>query len=110
MAFTKFIDYGAASRHEATLRVNKTLFISKSMLTKFGVSNSKSAILYIDDNKKRLGIEFSSKIENEGRKISVERSGISINIAPILRFYNIEVKERKKLSVIIESGKLIIDL
>ena len=114
MALRKFVEYGAASRNEVTLRVNQTLFISNSMVARYGGTGATAVNLYIDDETPRIGIEFLSPSDDNGketRKISTEKSGIAINVSAILKYYNIPKFEGKRtLYTKNEEGMLILDL
>ena len=113
MAFKKFVDYGAASRDEATLRVSGNLFLSKSIVSKTKIPDPQYALLYVDEDELKVGIEFFAEDNGDKalRKVSGEKSGYSVNLAPILR--HIGIADRKKKSshdVAQEEGLLVISL
>lgn len=114
MALRKFTNFGAAARSEVTLRVNQSIFISNSMLHKCKAINVKAVYLYVDDERPIIGIKFIDQVaenDKECRKVSREKSGVSLNIAPILKFYNINKQSKKKtMSSRIEGELLIVDL
>lgn len=114
MALRKFIEFGAASRNNVSLRANKSLFISKSIINKYKIVNPEACFIFIDDKKPIVGLQFVEKMNKENkelRKVLKERSGFSINIAPILRFYGIEKKKGKiEMSIIEDDELLLIDL
>jgi hypothetical protein len=113
MAFKKFVDYGAASRDEATLRVSGNLFLSKSIVGKSNIADPQYALLYVDEDELKVGIEFFSQDTGEKalRKVSKEKSGYSVNLTPILRHMGIgERKKKSSHDVAQEEGLLVISL
>lgn len=114
--FRKFTEYGAASRDEATLRYSGNLFFSRSILMAYNIENPQFAALYIDEEQIRLGIRFYTTAESMPTdenyiKVSVERSGYTINIQPVLRYFRIKDRIKKsKHSVSKEDGLLVISL
>ena len=66
------------------------------------------------NNKYVKEIKFLDEIQKddkECRKVSREKSGVSLNISPILRFYNInKVTEKKTLPSRMEGELLVVDL
>jgi hypothetical protein len=114
MALRIFTDFGAASRNQVTLRVNLNLFISNGLIHRYKLEGFEYVCLYIDDEKMVVGLKFT-KPENannkEIRKVLKEKSGISINISPILRFYGVsKLYEKKNLDIAEEDGLLVLDL
>lgn len=99
MNFKKFTEYGAASRTKVTIRTNDLLFISLSALKQFN-ENAKFAYIHIDEPNALIGIEFLSEQpqDQEFRKISEEKSGVAINIAPVLRFFGVKHLSKKYTS------------
>jgi len=119
MAFEIFKEYGASSRSEATLRTSGYLFLSNAILKRQNIDTSgdeikEGAILLFDEENNKLGIKISGIYDqkaNEQRKISKEKSGVAINILPLLRYYGIK-KDKKKytLNVEIQDDMFVIDL
>lgn len=109
MSFRKFTEYGAASRQTITIRTNDLLFISKSILKRFN-ENAIYAYIHIDDENKRIGIEFlNEKPEDSNhRKISEEKAGISINIGPVLRFLGVGRLSEKYVTDFDESDGMLV--
>jgi len=97
MSFRKFTEYGAASRTNVTIRTNDLLFISKNILKQFNSENSEYAVIYIDDKNCLVGIKFFEDKPPNGdyRKLSKEKSGVSVNIAPVLRYLGIKKLHEK---------------
>jgi hypothetical protein len=113
MSLRKFIEFGAASRNKVTLRANQTLFISKSIVNKYTSLNPVGCFIFVDDKKPILGIQFVDNIDNnkEIKKISKEKSGFSVNISSVLRFYNIEKrKEKIDMDIVEDKDMLLMDL
>lgn len=100
MAFVVFDAYGAAARPEATLRASGQLFLSRGILKRFGSEGGAFYCrLYFDEENDALGIRlFESRDvyeEDSIRDVSVEKSGIAINIIPLLRYYNFPLPDAK---------------
>ena len=114
MTLRKFIEFGAASRNNISLRANQNLFISKSIINKYKIANPEACFIFIDDKKPLVGLQFVEKMDKENkelRKVLKEKSGLSVNISPILRFYGIEKKKEKiEMSIIEDEELLLIDL
>lgn len=92
MAFTIFEAYGAASRPEATLRASGYLFLSKGILKRAGNEEATHIQLLFDEESNRLGMNFYDEmldgVDLPGvRELSQEKSGVSVNILPLLRYY-----------------------
>lgn len=97
MPFVKFTAYGAASRTDVTIRTNDLLFISKSALRQFN-ENAKFAIINIDESNSLIGLEFVEVQPEDSnyRKMTEENAGVSLNIAPVLRFLGIKKLSKKE--------------
>lgn len=99
MTFRLFTEYGAASRTQVTIRTNELLFISKTTLKQFDAEESNFAVIYIDELSLNVGIQFHKNEPNTNfRKISQEKSGVSINISPILKYLGIGSVRKKFMS------------
>ncbi len=96
MTFRKFTEYGAASRLTVTIRTNDLLFISKSTLKQFNEAGN-IVNIHIDDINSLIGIEFLTDEPTDGnfRKVTKENAGVSINVAPVLRFFGVKKLEKK---------------
>jgi hypothetical protein len=115
MAFRVFTAYGAASRPEATLRTSGYLFLSKGILQRGGDEGATHCQLQFDEQSGLLGIKLASNgeelLEDGFRPLTVERSGASINILPLLRYYGFpRIKEKRVLPVKFEDGLIVIEL
>ena len=117
MAFTVFDAYGAATRPEATLRASGYLFLSRGILKRAGNEAATHAQLLFDEDEERLGIklldEFNDLSESSVRELSQEKSGVSMNLTPLLRYYNFpDPKEvgKQVFAVTFEEGIIVIDL
>lgn len=117
MAFKIFDAYGAASRPEATLRASGYIFLSKGILKRAGAEDATHAQLMYDEEQDRLGIRLYGMLDapndQSTREMSVERSGASINILPLIRFYNLpDPKKMGKriLPVQFEDGLVVIEM
>lgn len=102
MAWEVFAAYGAASRHEATLRASGYLFISKAILKRANQEDATHFEMLYDEEHDRLGIKFwNNKVdEDEGKEGSVrelmtEKSGVAISLMPLLRYYGITKPSKK---------------
>lgn len=115
MAFKVFDAYGAAARPEATLRASGQLFLSRGILKRSGREDAAFYQLQFDEDTDRLAIKLCRK-EDESREAGVrealqEKSGIAINVVPLLRYYNFRVPKTKvMLPVTFESGLVIADI
>lgn len=93
MAFKVFDAYGAASRPEATLRTSGYLFLSKGIMKRAGSENATHAQLLFDEAWDRLGIRLYEPVDvpNDGsaREASLEKSGIAVNVLPLMRYYGL---------------------
>jgi hypothetical protein len=115
MAFRVFDAYGAASRPEATLRASGYLFLSKGIMKRAGKEGATHCQLRYDESDGRLGIwltEASSESGEGGvRPMLDEKSGASINLLPLLRYYGFpELKEKQVLPVTFEDDLVVIKL
>jgi hypothetical protein len=115
MAFRIFTAYGAASRPEATLRTSGYLFLSKGILQRAGDVEATHCQLQFDEQSGLLGIKLASNgrelIEDGFRPLTGERSGASINILPLLRYYGFpRLKEKRVLPVKFEDDLIVIEL
>lgn len=100
MSWEVFSAYGAASRHEATLRASGYLFISKAILKRAGVEDATHYEILYDEEHDRLGIrlynnEVDTETEGSVRELMTEKSGVAISMLPLLRYYGI-MKPSKK--------------
>jgi hypothetical protein len=114
MGFKKFTTFGSSSRSTITLRVNNTIFISKSMLLRLGlILDVRFAVVYLDDDGLYVGLKLSVEepVEEGFRKLSIENSGVSLNIFAILRYFNIpKITSKKDLSAEIKDDMIIFSL
>lgn len=112
MSFRKFTEYGAASRTSVTIRTNDLLFISKAILNQLDVDEANYVMIFIDEEEYLLGLIFTKEKPNDNyRKISNEKSGVSVNIAPILRFFGItKLKEKFTSDVTKKEGMLVFSI
>ena len=116
MAFKVFDAYGAASRPTATLRVSGYVFLSKGILKRANGEGAKHAELMFDEETGQVGIRLVSDFWDDVkspsiRPVSVENSGISVNLLPLLRFYGLgKPTEKHVLDVEFDEGMVIIDL
>lgn len=109
MPFRPFTEYGAASRTEVTIRTNDLLFISKITLKQFN-ENAKYALLHVDDENGRIGVELltESPAGVNFRKLTEENAGVSINIAPVLRYFGIKKLSKKQVLGYEKEGRLLV--
>lgn len=108
MNFKEFIEYGAASRSKATLRVNQYLFLSYRILREKGIEKSSAIKLYTDDDSMSIGIFITDEYDPNDkyfRRVTKEKSGICFSLIPILRFFDI-AKQRVKHELILQEGAL----
>lgn len=98
MGFRPFKDFGNASRSTLTLRTSGVLFISNGILRKFNAEYCEAVLLFIDDESAKVGLKFIKEfdsIQANCKKLSRERSGVSVNVAPILRYYEVSKQQEK---------------
>jgi hypothetical protein len=112
MAFRVFTAYGAASRPEATLRSSGYLFLSKGILQRAGDEKATYCQLRFDEEDGRLGIKLARDDFDEGvRQMSIEPSGASVNLLPLLRYYGFPaLKGKRVLPVKFEDNMIVLDL
>lgn len=114
MAFKVFEEYGAAARDEATLRISGYLFVSKGLQKRVDAEEANGAVLLYDEEGKRIGIRFHAIYDENNvamRNVSKEKSGVAVNILPLLRFYGIKKpSEKRTLQVSKEQDMLIVDI
>lgn len=96
MPFEIFESYGAREKNYLTLRTTNFLFIRKGILKDLNLEDSKFAEFYID----RANLNIALKLVKElpivrHRKIVKERSGLSVNIGPILKHFGIMSVNKK---------------
>ena len=72
MVFEKFIKSGRDSSPKITIRKNGQISFNAAFNRKHGVDNSKYAVLYFDQEKKRIGIQLTND-ENEEGKIKIQK-------------------------------------
>ncbi len=109
MGLRKFTEYGAALRTDITIRTNDLLFISKSIIKQFDAEQAEYVVLYIDEDSYLAGIEFfKEKPDTDWRKISKEKAGVTINIAPLLRFFGIKKLDKKFIMNIKQEEKKLV--
>ena len=95
MPFKVFDAYGAASRPEATLRTSGYLFLSRGIVKRAGKENATHAQIMFDEESDQLAIRLHDQLDievlvNDGtiKEVSSEKSGISVNLAAPIRYYN----------------------
>lgn len=108
----QFTDFGAASRGNITLRVNRGIFISNAILNKLECIDAKFVNLFIDDERCLIGMIFiKNKTDGASRKLSIEKSGFSFCATPLLRVLGIKIlKQKTTFEYKIKDDMLIIDL
>lgn len=117
MSFEVFDAYGAATRPEATLRASGYLFLSRGILKRAGNESATHAQLLYDETSDRLGIRLGADVDalvSPGfKEASKEKSGVSVNLLPLLRYYGLpepRVAGKRVLPVGFEGGMIVIEL
>ena len=116
MGFKVFDAYGAASRPTATLRVSGYMFLSKSIQKQAGSEHPTHVQLSFDEDSDKVGIRFLTDFVDDTdspsiREVSTEKSGISANLLPLLRFYRFSKPTKKHVfPVEFEDGMVVVDL
>ena len=118
MAFQVFDAYGAASRPEATFRSSGYLFLSRGILKRAGNEKATHAQLMFDEADDRLGIRLCGAGEELAgepgvREMVLERSGASVTLVPLLRYFGFpEAKAigKRVLPVTFEKGLIVTGL
>ena len=113
MAFKVFDKYGAASRQEVTVRASGYAFMSHGILGRMGKEHATHFRALYDEDTGRVALDFTNSPDNDGtwRELSKEKSGVSANIMPLLRFYNLNLGGKKRvLPVQIENDFLVMDI
>jgi hypothetical protein len=115
MAFKVFDAYGAASRPEATLRASGYLFLSRGIMRRAQRGKATHFQLQFDEETGRVAIKLlnvdDADFEDGVRPVTEETSGVSLNMLPLLRYYNLPIpSEKRMLPVAFEESLVIIDL
>lgn len=117
MGFRVFEEYGAASRPEATLRTSSYLFLSKGIMKRAHQDRPSHAVLLYDETNDRLGIElfsgYDAMVQEAAKEVSVEKSGIAVNLAALIRYYDLpdpRIVGKHVLPVTFEDGMIVIDM
>lgn len=115
MAFKVFDAYGAAARPEATLRASGQLFLSRGILKRSGREHATHYQLQFDEDTDRLAIKLCQNTDGFSasgvREALLEKSGIAINVVPLLRYYNFRMPKAKvMLPVTFESDLVVADI
>lgn len=113
MPFEVFDAYGAAARPEVTLRASGQLFVSRGILKRSGREDATLYQLQFDEDTDRLAIKMCrnyDKLNEQGVREAIrEKSGIAINVLPLLRYYNLQVPKQKVVFPVgFENGGLVI--
>jgi hypothetical protein len=113
MGFELFDNYGAASRGEATLRASGYLFIPSALLQRHRIKSAEYVEVYYDDKERLVGLKFYENEQKERhaqRKASQEKSGVAVNLLPLLRQWGVDKPTKKSLEVQQEDGLLTVDI
>jgi hypothetical protein len=115
--FKVFSAYGAASRPVATLRSSGYVFLSRGIAARAGHESATHYELMFSDENSQLGIRLYTEPDVNPDAPSVrqtisEKSGISLTIVPLLRFYGFPDlgKGKRLLPVTFEQDMIVIDL
>lgn len=116
--FQVFDAYGAASRPEATFRSSGYLFLSRGILKRAGNEHATHAQLLFDETDNRLGIKLCGADEAGAsargvREVILERSGASVNLVPLLRYFGFpeaKVIGKRVLPVTFDKGLIVTEL
>lgn len=104
MALREIDVSGSASKNTITLRANGTLFLNKGVLRKINCEYAEAALFYIDDEKPLIAIKLIDEVDgkkNNCKKLLKDKNGVSVNMLPVLRYYDIE-KQKKKIDFDLE--------
>lgn len=115
MAFKVFDAYGAAARPEATLRASGQLFLSRGILRRSSREDATHYQLQFDEETDRLAIKLCHRNDESSqpgvKEALLEKSGIAINVVPLLRYYNFRVPKAKMvMPVTFESDLVVVEL
>lgn len=118
MSLTPFL-FGRPSRSEGkvSIRSSGILFINNNIVTNISgmdVNEINYSLIFIDSEKPIIGIKFTKEEQperRECRRLTKEKSGVSININKILNHYNVKkMKGSISLTFIQDNEFLIINI
>lgn len=115
MAFETFSAYGAGARDTATLRASGYLFVPRAMMQAIGGVAAKHVVLLFDRENNKLAIRLPDNDDPDyaRREVAHEKSGIVVNVIPLLRAYKLERPTKKlKLPATVEndSQMVVVDM
>lgn len=114
MGFRPFTEHRSSLRNFLTLRVSGAVFISGHILNKIHGHEPAAVCLFVDEENLLVGLKFMDVYDGaikECRKVLKEKSGVSVSIQPILRFFDIpKLTKKVDLAVKEEEKMLILDL
>jgi hypothetical protein len=115
MGFEVFSAYGAASRDQATLRASGYLFVPSGMIQAIAAEGVTHVVLMYDKAATKLAIRAPRDDETPEvwREVVHEKSGIVVNIVPLLKTYKLQQPKKKvKLPAQVDSEQpwVVIDM
>ena len=108
MAFKRFTDVGGVFRPRASIRTVGQLGLNKGSVRKYSIEKYGYAVLYYDDEKKRIGIELTNEPDADGAVvIHVRDGGGTIATKSFLNCFGIDYSRKviNDLEVEVVDGK-----
>lgn len=100
--------------NKITLRPNGVLYVNDSVINASEVKEPASALLFIDEMNRKIGIKFSEDLEKSkkhSRKVMKEKGGVAVRILPALRYFGVnEIKQKESFPFVREEGLIVIDV
>jgi hypothetical protein len=115
MTFKKFTDikHYTQKRNNVTLRSTGYIFIPVQIMRDILSVNPILAIVFIDEEEMRVGLDFSNITENEeiAIKVNKDKTGYNLNLNPVLNYFNFKrPAKRISFSPIVDNSMLVISL
>lgn len=111
MAFILFTGFPSGVKGHVTLRNSGYVFIPGVYLHEIGAFSHQYAAIFLDEQIKKIAVQFSESKEIGYKKVIQEKTGVSLNVSAILRYMGLTApKKRAHLKCSIEGKQLIIDL
>lgn len=90
--FVLFEETSGSMAEKVILRKNGSIFISNLLKDKYKLKDFKSCLLYVDKDSDRIALSFQKQMATSkigARAISPEKTGLTINISKILKYFKI---------------------
>lgn len=100
MPFERYVKSGRTYRPTASIWSRGQIGLNQGAVRRFKINEYKFAVLFYDDENKRIGIRLTND-ENEPGVMGIVRgaTGVFISAISFLDFYNIDHKKTQKYAV-----------